>query len=59
MQDRKPITVGVRMTTDLAAQIREIAKADDRTPSAVARRIIAEHLAKRQTATMNEGGSMT
>ena len=59
MQDRKPITVGVRVTTAMAAQLRQIAEADDRTPSAVARRIIAEHLAKRQTATTTEGGSMT
>ena len=53
MRDTKPITVGVRVTTAMAAQLRQIAEADDRTPSAVARRIIADALARKAAETQN------
>ena len=43
-----PTVIGIRLTQDQAAQLRQIAANDDRAPGAVARRIIAEALAKRE-----------
>ena len=54
-----PTVIGIRLTADQAAQLRQAAAKDDRPPGSLARRIIIEHLAKQQAATMNEGGSMT
>ena len=54
-----PAIVGVRLTADQAAQLRNLAAQDDRAPGALARRIIVEHLAKWQTDQQTTGGPMT
>ncbi len=47
MQETKtlPITMGIRLTADQAKRRRALAVADDRRPSALARRMVAEALA--------------
>ena len=39
-----PITIGVRVTADQAQRLRDLAEADDRRPSALARRLLIESL---------------
>jgi predicted transcriptional regulator len=39
-----PITIGVRVTTEQAKRLRDLAEADDRRPSALARRLLIESL---------------
>lgn len=44
--ERFPVTVGIRLTEAQANQLRERAAADDRRPSAFARRLIMDGLAR-------------
>lgn len=43
-----PVTIGIRLTARQAGKLRALAAADDRRPSAVARRIIAAALDQRE-----------
>lgn len=48
-QERLSTTVGIRLTETQVDRLRALAVADDRRPSAVARRIIAAALDQRDT----------
>ena len=37
-----PVTVGVRLSVEHAAKLQELAKADDRPPSTLARKLLTE-----------------
>ena len=54
-----PTVIGIRLTADQAAQLRQIAAKDDRAPGALARRIIATHLAKRTAETQDQEDIVT
>ncbi len=44
-----PITIGVRLTAGQAGKLRALANADDRRPSALARKMLAAALDQRET----------
>ena len=43
---RMPDTIGIRLTAEHAAKLRALAAADDRRPSALARRLLVDALAQ-------------
>lgn len=47
--DHMPDTIGIRLTSQHAAKLRALAAADDRRPSALARRLLIEALARMET----------
>jgi predicted transcriptional regulator len=51
-----PITIGVRVTAEQAKRLRDLAEADDRRPSALARRLLIESLDRY---TPKEGATVT
>lgn len=53
-----PAMVGVRLTAQQAAKLRELAAADDRPPSTLARRILADALARWGTPEETKGISL-
>ncbi len=44
--ERMPDTIGIRLTSQHAAKLRALAAADDRRPSALARRLLVDALAR-------------
>ena len=44
-----PDTIGIRLTREHAAKLRALAAADDRRPSALARRLLVDALARLET----------
>jgi hypothetical protein len=56
-ETRYPITIGVRVTADQARKLRDLAAADDRPPSSLARRLLVDALERHIPKTLE--GSMS